>query len=188
MGNPDRGCCGTSNMYFSFRYPITLFTPQPLNLARASLRQVSRPRLWWLGGKKFSLNPSPWNIKEHAVIYMMANVAPSLPYVINAPVVAEKYHRVTYGAWFELLVLLRDLTGIGLAGLCRGFIVKDTSMIWPQNLAVCALVNALHAEGERETGEMSRLKFFLYPAIGSFLWYFLPGDQLYPVVRKPDSF
>lgn len=105
---------------------------------------------------------------------------------MNAFVVAEKYYGVTHGAWFELLLVLsRDLTGIALAGLCRGFTVKAASMIWPQNLAVCTLLNALHAEEETETREMSRLKFFLYVVIGSFLWCFFPGEQLYPYCIQP---
>jgi len=100
---------------------------------------------------------------------------------MNVSVVAEKYYGVTYGPWFELLLVLsRDLTGIGLAGMCRGFSVKAASMIWPDNLVACTLLNALHAEEERETGEMSRLKLFLYLVTGSFLWYFIPGEQLHP--------
>ena len=70
----------------------------------------------------------------------------------------------------------QDLMGIGLAGLCRGFTVKTASMIWLDNLVACTLLNTLHAEEERETGEMSRLKLFLYLATGSFLWYFIPGE------------
>ena len=177
-----------SNVYFSFRYPTTLFIPQPLallahpfgKLLALILPYTTYQLPWWLGGKKFSLNPGPWNIKEHALVYIMANVAPSPPYALGASVVAEKYYGVTYGAWFDLLVLSPDLTAIGLAGLCRGFTVKAASMIWPQNLVACSLLNALHAEEERETGEMSRLKLFLYLFIASFLWYFLPGGHLYP--------
>jgi len=69
---------------------------------------------------------------------MMANMAPSPPYVVNASVVAEKYYGVTYGPWFDLLLVLsRDLTGIGLAGLCHRFTVKAVSMICPDNLIAC---------------------------------------------------
>ena len=172
-------------MYFSFRYPSILFTPQSLALLAHPFGKFLALVLpytvyqlpWWLGGRKFSLNPCPWNMKEHALIYIMTNVAPSPPYVAHVFVVAEKYYGVTHGVWFELLLVLsRDLTGIGLAGLCRGFTVKAASMIWPQNLVVCTFLNALHAEEEREDGEMSRPRLFLYLVIGSFLWYFLPGE------------
>ena len=187
-------CHSTSNVYFSFRYPDMLFVPQPLVLLAhpfgkflALVLPYTEYQLpWWLGGKKFSLNPCPWNIKEHALIYMMANVAPLPPYVMNVFVIAEKYYGVTHDAWFELLLVLsRDLTGIALAGLCRGFTVKAASMVWPQNLIVCTLLNALHAEEETETREMSRLKFFLCVVIGSFLWCFFPGEQLYPYCIQP---
>ena len=173
-------------MYFSFRYPSTLFIAQPLALLAHPFGKFLALVLpytiyqlpWWLGGKKFSLNPCPWNIKEHALIYMMANVAPPPPYAMNVSIVAEKYYGITYGAAFELLLILSpNLAGIGLAGFCRGFTVKAANMIWPQNLVVCTLLNALHAEEETEIDEMSRQKLFLYLGIGSFLWYFLPGER-----------
>lgn len=173
-------------MYFSFRYPSTLFFAQPLALLAHPFGRFLALTLpytiyqlpWWLGGKKFTLNPCPWNIKEHALIYMMANVAPHPPYAMYIPIVAEKYYGVTYGAVFELLLILSpDLAGIGLAGLCRGFTIKAANMIWPQNLVVCTLLNAFHAEEETEKDEISRLRLFLYVGVGSFLWYFLPGER-----------
>ena len=33
---------------------------------------------------EFSLNPGPWNIKEHVLVYIMANVAVGSPYAMGA--------------------------------------------------------------------------------------------------------
>ncbi|KAG5636574.1 hypothetical protein H0H81_007582 [Sphagnurus paluster] len=135
---------------------------------------------------EFSLNPGPWNIKEHVLVYIMANVAVGNPYALNAVVVSEVYYELHMGYWFALvLVLATQLTGFGLAGLCRRFLVWPASMVWPQNLVACTLLNTLHAEDEddgvgmslgRNVGKgMSRYRFFMIITIGSFFFFFLPG-------------
>jgi hypothetical protein len=118
----------------------------------------------------------------------MANVAVGHPYALNAIVVSEVFYEIVMGYWFSLtLVLATQLTGFGLAGLCRRFLVWPASMVWPQNLVVCTLLNTLHAEdeddgigmiggpGEAGTKGMSRYKFFIITTLGSFVFFFLPG-------------
>ena len=43
------------------------------------------------------LNPAPFNIKEHALIFMMANVAINPAYAMNVIVVSEKYYGYQLG-------------------------------------------------------------------------------------------
>ena len=139
---------------------------------------------------EFSLNPGPWNIKEHVLVYIMANVAIGNPYALNAVVVSEIYYGIQLDYWFALvLVLATQLTGFGLAGMCRRFLVRPASMVWPQNLVACTLLNTLHAEdeddsigtslvgGERKKG-MTRYRFFVIVGTSSFLFWFLPGTNL----------
>jgi len=47
-----------------------------------------------------------------------------------------------------VLTFITQLTGFGLAGLCRKFLVWPAAMIWPSNLVVCTLLNTLHAEDD----------------------------------------
>lgn len=140
---------------------------------------------------EFSLNPGPWSIKEHVLVFIMANVAVAYPYALNAIVVAEVYYKIKLGYWFALvLVLATQLTGFGLAGLCRRFLVWPASMVWPQNLVACALLNTLHAEEEsadyssdldpkyppkKPMRGISRYRFFMYLSLAAFFWFFLPG-------------
>lgn len=137
---------------------------------------------------EFSLNPGPWNIKEHVLVFIMANVATGNPYALNAIVVSDVFYHIKMGYWFSLtLVLATQLTGFGLAGLCRRFLVWPASMVWPQNLVACTLLNTLHAEddddgigmygGTYEPGSkgMSRYKFFVITTVASFVFFFLPG-------------
>lgn len=133
----------------------------------------------WMGGLEFSLNPGPWNVKEHALVFIMANVAVTPPYALNAIVVLEVFYGVVYGFGFDItLVLATQLTGFGLAGLCRRFLVWPASMVWPQNLVTCTLLNTLHAEEDEESGGITRYRFFMYVFGGTFLFFFLPGKSL----------
>ena len=172
------------NTFFSFRNPAPFFVPSIVLLVAypfgKALALILPIRTWVLlpilGGGKFSLNPGPFNVKEHVLIYMMVNVGAYPAYVMNVTVVADKYYGVSFGPGFEiLLTLATTLTGFGLAGLCRTLLVKPASMVWPQNLVTCALLNTLHAEDNDRTTGISRYRFFIYVMTGTFLWTFLPG-------------
>lgn len=123
---------------------------------------------------------------------MMANVAAGAPYAINAVVVAEMDYKRPLSYWFSVvLVMATQMTGFGLAGLCRRVLVWPASMIWPQNLVICTVLNTLHAEEDEGRGGISRYRYFMYVILGSFIWFFLPGEvscvlfappaQTYPV-------
>ena len=82
-------------------------------------------------------------------MYIMANVGN--PYTLNAIIVAEVLYNVRRGFQFNLVtVLATQLTGFGLAGLCRRFLV------WPQNLVACTPLNTLHAGDDLETNGLLR--------------------------------
>ncbi|KAJ1307232.1 hypothetical protein OPQ81_001346 [Rhizoctonia solani] len=174
-----------ANTFFNFRYPaptlaplIMLLISYPIGkfLAFAlPITDYELPR--WLGGGTFSFNPGPFNIKEHVLLYIMSNVATSPGYAMNVIVVAEEFYKIKLGTgWNLCLMLATQLTGFGLAGICRRYLVWPASMIWPQNLVVCTLLNTLHAEDDEPgRGGITRFKFYLYVAIGTFVWQFLPG-------------
>ena len=76
------------------------------------------------------LNPGPWNIKEHVLVYIMANVAVGNPYAPSAIVIAEVFYNIRHGFWLNrVTVLATQLTGFGLAGLCQQFLVRPASMV-----------------------------------------------------------
>ncbi|KAL4079124.1 OPT oligopeptide transporter protein-domain-containing protein [Scleroderma citrinum] len=175
---------GSMNVFFNFRQPAPSVPPlalliisYPLGKFFAFVLPITTYRLpRWLGGIEFSLNPGPWNIKEHVLVYIMANVAIGPPYALNAIVVAQMKYNFPTDYWFSsLLVVATQLTGFGIAGICRRFLVWPASMVWPQNLVTCTLLNTLHAEDEEELGGISRYRYFLYVLGGAFLFFFLPG-------------
>src|SRR5882757_2018901 len=99
---PDIHVSRALNVYYTFRSPAPSVAPLALVLIAYPIgkflafvvptRTYRLPR--WLGGVEFSLNPGPWNIKEHVLVYIMANVAVSAPYAINAIVVTQLNYNV----------------------------------------------------------------------------------------------
>ncbi|GBE78395.1 Glutathione transporter 1 [Sparassis crispa] len=175
---------GGANMFFYMRAPSPSLTPSlvvlvthPLGKLCAYLLPITTYRLpRFLGRLEFSLNPGPWNIKEHALVYMMANVAIGAPYSILATIVSDQDYGRRLDYWFTvLLIISTQLTGFGLSGLCRRFLVWPASMIWPSNLITCTLLNTLHAEEDDGRGGVTRFRFLVYILIGAFFFFFLPG-------------
>jgi hypothetical protein len=77
-------------------------------------------------------------MKEHTLVYIMANVALSGQFTINAIVTSQMYYGLSMDYWFQIvLVLAPQLTGFGLAGLCRRFFV------WPASYGVAAEFDGL---------------------------------------------
>ncbi|KAK8865665.1 OPT family small oligopeptide transporter [Kwoniella newhampshirensis] len=173
-----------ANTFFHFRQPAPYITPLIVQVVSYPAGKLAAwalpittynlPRL--LGGGDFSFNPGPFNIKEHTIIVMMANVAIGPAYALYATVSSELYYKHNFGYGFAiLLVLATQLTGFSIAGISRRFVVWPASMIWPGNLVVATNLNTFHAEEDGFTGGMSRFKFLIYAGVGAFAWYFLPG-------------
>jgi hypothetical protein len=139
------------------------------------IRTRHMPR--WLGGASWSLNPGPFNIKEHALICIMANVSVVPAYSLYVTVSSDLWYGRPLGIGFEILfTLTTQLVGFTLAGLCRRFVVWPASMIWPSNLVVTTTLNTFHAEEPAHSGSMSRFKFLMIVLGGAFAYYWLPGE------------
>ncbi|KAG9049592.1 hypothetical protein FS837_009792 [Tulasnella sp. UAMH 9824] len=174
-----------ANMYLYLRSPSPYITSPAtviLGYAGGKLLAATLPiRSWKLGGYEFSLNPGPFNIKEHTLIYILAgitiNTSP-VPYGMGAVIVWDKRYMQPLRTGFTFLFLISSqLIGFGLVGLCRQFFIYPASAIWPTNLAVSAMLNTLHAENDigPDRKGLSRLRLFFAATAISCLWVFLPG-------------
>ncbi|KAL4998892.1 OPT oligopeptide transporter protein-domain-containing protein [Aspergillus recurvatus] len=127
-----------------------------------------------LFGTRHSLNPGPFNKKEHMIISIMASVGKALPssrYIISSQWL-DKYFGQPYAKSFGyqiLLALSTDLMGFGLAGLCRRFLVYPSFCLWPKSLVTIAFNSSLHNEQNhsvpgpfRSIFSISRFCFFLF--------------------------
>jgi hypothetical protein len=128
-------------------------------------------------GYSFSLNPGPFNIKEHTLISIMINV------VVDGVAVTDiaSAMRIIYGVRWSvpkqfLLGIALQLFGFSFAGMLRQFLVWPSSMIWPGVLVRCALLNTMHSNyGKKDTTHMSRERFLYLACLCSFVWYWVPG-------------
>lgn len=128
-------------------------------------------------GYSMSLNPGPFNIKEHTLISVMANI------VVNGAPFAEVSAVQTYffnSPWplarQFILGIAIQLIGFSFAGMVREFLVWPASMIWPGVLVRSALLNTMHNNfGRKDTKHISREKFLFFACLCSFIWYWLPG-------------
>lgn len=107
------------NVFFMFRYPAPIVTPiitQVLSYPCGKLLAWILPATSWrlprwmtkVGfGDEVSLNPGPFNIKEHTVIIMMANTATAPAFALNFSVASEKFYGIKQGVGFDMLQIGR---------------------------------------------------------------------------------
>lgn len=128
-------------------------------------------------GFVWSLNPGPFNIKEHVCITVMANIAYPGGYATDILVAQRLFYGQQLSFAYQILLVLGiQVFGFSLAGILRRYVVWPSSMIWPGAIVNSALFNTLHkGYGKRERGHMTREKFFFLVVFGSMFYYFLPG-------------
>jgi OPT family small oligopeptide transporter len=170
------------NEFFSLRYPNITISALVAQLISFPLGQglayILPTKKFNILGYEFSLNPGPFNIKEHTVITIMANVSFGSAYATDILLSQIHYYNADFGwAYSILLTVTTQVIGYGLAGATRRFLVYPAAMIWPSNLVYTALFNTLHREEAHKTadGSMSRYRFFLYALLGAIVWYWFPG-------------
>ncbi|KAH7105168.1 OPT oligopeptide transporter [Auriculariales sp. MPI-PUGE-AT-0066] len=174
------------NQFFSVRTPsisVGSNVAQVLAFPAGKLLEAILPTASvTIFGQAVSLNPGPFNMKEHMVITIMANVGFGAPYTNYIVFVQgiERYFNMQWARNFGyqiLIALSTNFIGYGLAGLTRRFLVYPVHAIWYNNLATIALNRAFHS-GRNEVADgwqVSRLKYFLYCFCGMFVYYWFPN-------------
>ncbi|KAJ3254958.1 hypothetical protein HDU77_003872 [Chytriomyces hyalinus] len=160
------------------------------------------PRIYTLPYFKtqFTLNPGPFNFKENAMIYVIVRTAAAPAYALYN-IVSQKYYlnqSLNIG-WCIAFAIVTQLSGYGVAGLCRKVLVRPAAMLWPGTLTVIATLRALHEHHSTESKDnenkdddtasratndapstekgkwMSKRVFLLICMSGMFAYQFLPG-------------
>lgn len=175
------------NTLFSLRSPsiglgalIAQIIAWPLGQGWEKIMPKREYTLWPLG-IRWSLNPGPFNIKEHSIIVVMASVSFSVAYATDIILAQLVFYKQNFGVtWQLLLTISTQSLGYGIAGMMRKFLVYPASMIWPGNLVSVVLMNAMyekHAPLDPTVigGNMPRYRWFAYITLGAFLYYFIPG-------------
>lgn len=180
---------GGFNFFLLVRIPAPVITPLTIQIISypcgkflaylLPTKTFKNPRFLTYFGlpSEWSFNPGPFNIKEHAIIVLMVNVAIAPGYALSFTMVLDKFYGLPKGIAFDWLCLLTcNCIGFSFAGLCRRHLVWPASLIWPQNLVTCTLFNTFHAEDDDGSdGSLTRYRFFSYVFLASAAWYIFPG-------------
>ena len=175
------------NLLFSLRNPTISITTYVVQLIAYPLGKgwdkVMPTRHFTTFGYRWSLNPSPFNMKEHTIIVVMANAsfAGGVAYATDILLAQEVFYGQYFGWGFQmLLVITTQMIGFGMAGLVRRFLVWPAAMIWPSNLVNTVMFYSLHDHRKSDPAvtngwSIGRYRWFLYVFTGSFVWYWFPG-------------
>ncbi|KAF2007498.1 small oligopeptide transporter [Amniculicola lignicola CBS 123094] len=138
-------------------------------------------RQWNTFGVAWNLNPGPFNVKEHAIIVVMANVSFGTAYATDIILAQKVFYKQDFGIGFQLLLTITTSSlGYGIAGIMRRFLVYPAAMIWPSNLVSVSLLHAMHEKTEDIDptvfgGKMSRYKWFGVVFLAMYIYYWIPG-------------
>ncbi|KAI7553409.1 OPT family small oligopeptide transporter [Hortaea werneckii] len=176
-----------TNMFLSMRSPaitiptvVILLLVYPVGCLWAKIMPTRKFNTF---GVVWALNTGPFTTKEHTVITLMANVTAGYAYSTDALLAlkAKPLYNLDMGWGFQILFTLSSqVIGIALAGVFRRFLVWPAALIWPANFSITTLLYALHDKSKSDPAktngwQISRYRFFVYVASGSFVYYWFPG-------------
>ncbi|KAK1291811.1 Oligopeptide transporter 1 [Acorus calamus] len=166
------------NQFFNYRenpLTITSISAQIAVLPLGKLMAATLPdksiRIPFTGWS-FSLNPGPFNIKEHCLITIFANAGAGGVYAVNIINIVKA--KAFYNRKLNpIAAMILSQTTQGMAGL-----VSSGGTLWM--LPICGGLptwsKALHEEEKRRKGGgLTRLQFFLAVFVTSFAYYIVPN-------------
>lgn len=134
-------------------------------------------RYFQLFGYTFTLNPGPFNVKEHLLIAVLAGSGSGAAYGADIITIQDLYYKQDIGPVGGILLLLStQLLGFGLSGIVYNLLVRPSKMVWPSTLVPISLFNTLHGtEKDKEKLTQLRLRFFKIAFLAIFAWQFMPS-------------
>lgn len=90
-------------------------------------------------GRTWTLNPGPFNIKEHSIIGVMASVSFSVAYSTDIILAQLIFYKQDFGYLFQLLLTISTQSlGYGIAGSMRKFLGEPTIDTRPTQTHNCS--------------------------------------------------
>ncbi|GKV19924.1 hypothetical protein SLEP1_g30120 [Rubroshorea leprosula] len=139
------------NQFFAYRAEpliITQITVQvatlPIGQFMASVLPTTKFRIPGFGSREFSLNPGPFNMKEHVLITIFANAGSAFgngpAYAIHIVTAIKGFYRrkISFLAGW-IIINTTQVLGYGWAGLLRKYVVEPAHMWWPSTLVQISL-------------------------------------------------
>ncbi|KAI1298108.1 hypothetical protein EDD11_006880 [Mortierella claussenii] len=169
--------------YYYFRSTTGPFSMFFVNLASYSLgkglARILPTHSFALFGFSMSLNPGPFNIKEHALISIAVSTAAGSAYAIDILSATDLFlnHR-TNALGSLILIITTQCVGYGMAGMLRKYLVYPAEMVWWSNLVQIVFFNAIHNTEEFKAKKMIRgwsyMKYFWVFCGAMFIYEFIP--------------
>ncbi|CAI9772116.1 unnamed protein product [Fraxinus pennsylvanica] len=169
------------NQFFWYRtepLTITAISVQiPVLLLGRLMAANFKQRVFFKGTRwEFTLNPGPFNIKEHVLISVFANSGAGIVSAIQVVTAIKVFYKKKITFFVSLIVVITTKAlGFGLAGIFRRYLVEPAAMWWPDSLVQVSFFRALHEKEERTKGGLKRFQFFIIAFICSFAYYVFPG-------------
>ncbi|OVA19755.1 Oligopeptide transporter [Macleaya cordata] len=125
----------------------------------------------------FSMNPGPFNIKEHFVLTILSRSGLNYPLGIVIVVIIKAFYHKNISFWASfLLIQTSQMVGYGFAGLFTKFLVDSPYMWWPAYLPDVSLYRTLHDKVDvRRKGQLRGLQFFIIVSVSSFAYHIIPN-------------
>ncbi|OIW03030.1 hypothetical protein TanjilG_20958 [Lupinus angustifolius] len=133
------------NQFFWYRTEPLTITAISAQIAVVPLGQLMAAKITkrvFFKGKKweFTLNPGPFNVKEHVLITIFANSGAGNVYAIHIVTAVKVFYHKNITFFVSLLVVLTtQVLGFGWAGIFRRYLVEPAEMWWPSNLVQVSL-------------------------------------------------
>ncbi|KAG9325167.1 hypothetical protein KVV02_002021 [Mortierella alpina] len=173
----------TVQQYYFFRsssgtYSIFFVNLVSFTLGKAMARTLSERKFTVLG-QTLSLNPGPFNIKEHALIGIAVSTGAGSAYAIDILSATDLFLGYRINALGSiLLIITTQCCGYGMAGLLRRYLVYPAEMVWWSNLVQVVFYNTMHNTQDFQSIRLvrgwSRMKFFWVVTVIVFLYQFIP--------------
>ncbi|KAM0244716.1 hypothetical protein ACHAQJ_010728 [Trichoderma viride] len=190
MGIFFSACVAFINAFFAIRLPQIAVGSNIVQLLAYPIGKLMDKTLpdwgFTLFGVRHSLNPGPFNKKEHMLISIMTTVSVSQPYS-NSIVWMQFLPSFFNQPWAKsfgymiLIALSTNFIGYGLAGLCRRFLVYPSYCAWPLTLVTIALNSTFHVDSNhavpgpfKRLWAASRFKLFAISFLAMFCWFWVP--------------
>lgn len=137
------------------------------------------PNYTFLNGR-IQLNPGPFNLKEHALITIMATISfgDGAAYMADIVLTLRHFYKIDFGWGFSIIgIITTQAIGYSFAGIMRRILIYPASMIWPSTLVTTTFLTNIHLNINHVANgwHISRFKFFAFVMLGCFLWSWIPG-------------
>lgn len=126
------------------------------------------------------LNPAPFNLKEHALITIMAGVSfgDGAAYMTDIVLTLRHFYDIDFGWGFNIMgIICTQAIGYSIAGIVRRILVYPASMIWPNTLVTTTFLTNIHLNVNHVTNgwHISRLRLFMVVMILCSFWSWIPS-------------